>query len=123
MLFRSPADGSESAGRALRCLYPRDRGTVIDLSEDLVMSAVFSDLVAVQQAIKNQAQREAQLKQCIQQHMGDATRAWFSNGQVSWQRSRDSKEFDLEALARDHPGLLEGYAKTKPGSRRFLVQT
>lgn len=118
-----PADGSASAGRALRALYPKDKGTVIDLSEDFAMSAVFSDLVAVQQVIKSQVQLEAQLKQHIQQQMGDATRAWFSNGQVTWQRTRDSKEFDLDALARDHPELLERYAKAKTGTRRFLVQT
>ena len=82
-----PADGSASAELALRCLYPRDSGTTLDFSTDLEMSGVFSDLLAVREVITTQTALESQLKQRIQQRMGEATRAVFEIGEVSWKRS------------------------------------
>lgn len=116
-----PPDGSESADRALRALYPRDQGQTLDWSADLVMSAVFSDLLAVRQQLENQLNLEASLKQQIQQHMGDATRVRFEQGSVTWKRSKDSQVVDLEQLLKDHPELESRYARSKPGSRRFLI--
>lgn len=117
-----PADGSPSAELALRCLYPRDSGTTLDLSTDLEMSGVFSDLLAVREVITTQTALEAQLKQRIQQRMGEATRAVFEIGEVSWKRSKDGTSLDTTQLLRDHPEMAQTYAVTKPGSRRFLVQ-
>ena len=117
-----PADGSASAELALRCLYPRDSGSTLDLSTDLEMSGVFSDLLAVREVITTQTALEAQLKQRIQQRMGEATRAVFEIGEVSWKRSKDGTSLDTTQLLRDHPEMAQTYAVTKPGSRRFLVQ-
>lgn len=117
-----PADGSASAELALRCLYPRDSGSTLDLSTDLEMSGVFSDLLAVREVITTQTALESQLKQRIQQRMGDATRAVFEIGEVSWKRSKDGTSLDTTQLLRDHPEMAQTYAVTKPGSRRFLVQ-
>ncbi|WP_414442409.1 YqaJ viral recombinase family protein [Burkholderia sp. 22PA0106] len=115
-----PADGSESADRALRHLYPGN-GEAIDFSGDRGLSSVFADLVAVRADIETRQQLEAQLKQTLQQAMGDATRAVFETGSVSFKRSRDSSSIDLDRLLTDHPSLREQYAISKPGSRRFLV--
>lgn len=116
-----PADGSESADRALRCLYPRDSGRVVDYSDDREMSALFSDLVNVRLSLARDAETEAKLKQRIQERLGDATRAIFETGEVTWKRSKDSTVLDVSALTTDHPELAKSYIKTKPGSRRFLV--
>ena len=118
-----PADGSDSAELALRSLYPRDSGTTVDLREDLVMSAVFSDLLAVREVIATQSAAEARLRQAIEQRMGDATRALFETGEVSWKRSKDGVTLDTARLQKDQAPLLQGYTVPKPGSRRFLVQT
>lgn len=118
-----PADGSDSAELALRCLYPRDSGTTLDLRQDLVMAAVFSDLLAVREVIATQTATEARLRQSIEQRMGDATRALFENGEVSWKRSKDGATLDTARLQKDQAPLLQGYTVPKPGSRRFLVQT
>ena len=118
-----PADGSDSAELALRSLYPRDSGTTLDLRQDLVMSAVFSDLLAVREVISTQTATEARLRQSIEQRMGDATRALFENGEVSWKRSKDGVALDTARLQKDQAPLLQGYTVPKPGSRRFLVQT
>ena len=118
-----PADGSESADMALRALYPRDAGHTLDLSQDLAMSAVFLDLLSIRQTLATQVALEAQLKQSIQQRMGDASRARFETGEVSWRRSKDGVGLDTAQLQKDQAELLKAYAVVKPGSRRFLVQT
>ncbi|MEX3938193.1 YqaJ viral recombinase family protein [Paraburkholderia sp. BR10937] len=117
-----PADGSESADRALRCLYPGAGGTV-DFTDDRRMSSAFADLVAVRADIETRQTIEAQLKQQIQQAMAEADRAQFETGSVSYKRSKDGSGVDLKKLLADHPELASRYAITKPGSRRFLVST
>lgn len=115
------ADGSDSADMALRYLYPQDTGETLDLSDDLEMGAVFSDLLAIRQTLSHNAALEAQLKQRIQQRMGEASKALFHGGDVRWKRSRESSALDTAKLLADHPQLLQTYQLAKPGSRRFLV--
>ncbi|WP_042302652.1 YqaJ viral recombinase family protein [Paraburkholderia kururiensis] len=117
-----PADGSESADRALRHLYPGHGGTV-DFTGDVQLSSTFADLVAVRAEIETRQAVEAQLKQTIQQAMGDATRARFETGEVSFKRSKDSFTVDLKRLLADHPECEAQYAVPKPGSRRFLLSS
>ncbi|HTD06950.1 MAG TPA: endonuclease, partial [Undibacterium sp.] len=105
----------------LRCLYPRDTGNILDFSQDSNLSAAFADLVAVREEIAHRQQIEAELKQRIQQRMGDATKALFETGSVSWKRSRDGSGIDLGKLLLEQPDLPERYPLTKPGSRRFLI--
>jgi len=120
--IQPPADGSDSADLALRCLYPRDTGEVLDLSQETELAGAFSDLLAVRQKLADVVELESQLKQRIQQRMGDASRAVFECGEVSWKRSKDSVTLDTARLLKDRPELLAAYTQTKPGSRRFLVQ-
>jgi len=117
-----PADGSDSADRALRCLYPGAGGTV-DFTGDRSLSSTFADLVAVRADIESRQVVESKLKQTIQQAMGEADRAEFETGSVSFRRSRDGAGVHLQRLLTDYPELAAQYAITKPGSRRFLVNT
>lgn len=116
-----PADGSESAERALRCLYPLDQGRTLDFSEDIVLSAAFDELKSVRATLDRQSKREAELKQQLQQAMGDASRAVFANGMVSWRKAKDSVVFDVAQALKEKPYLLARYPTTKSGSRRFLI--
>lgn len=116
-----PGDGSESADRALRCLYPADSGGTIDFTDDRHLSAVFADLVAVRAEAETLAQAEARLKQAIRSAMGDASRALFETGEVTYKRSKDGTSTDLEQLLADHPVLAQQYAIPKAGARRFLI--
>ena len=116
-----PVDGSDSADQALRRLYPNDIGSTVDFSQDLEMSATFSDLVAVRQTLDTQTKLEALLKQRILQRMGDASKAVFETGDVTWRRSKDGVDIDLPQILADHPDYQETYAIPRPGSRRFLV--
>lgn len=116
-----PVDGSDSADQALRRLYPNDVGSTLDFSQDMEMSAAFSDLVAVRQTLDTQTKLEALLKQRIQQRMGDASKAVFETGDVTWRRSKDGVDIVLPKILADHPDYQETYAIPRPGSRRFLV--
>lgn len=116
-----PADGSESADLALRCLYPHDSGDTVDFSQVRNLSAAFADLVSIRQSIAAQEALEATLKQRLQQAMGDASRALFETGEVTWKTAKDSAGLDVARLLQDQPDLLLRYPLAKPGSRRFLI--
>ncbi|TBU79367.1 alkaline phosphatase [Pseudomonas daroniae] len=116
-----PADGSASAELALRCLYPQDSGQTLDLSGNAGLAAAFLELKAVRQSIAEKENREAELKQRLQQAMGDATRAAFSGGSITWKKAKDSVTLDVVRLLEDKPYLQAKYPLLKPGSRRFLI--
>ena len=116
-----PADGSESADRALRCLFPEDSNDTIDFSEDRELSATFADLQAIRSRMAEDAEREALFKQRIQQAMGEASKAIFETGSVTWKKAKDSRVLDVSSLLRDQPALLNEYGITRTGSRRFLI--
>ncbi|KAI2674583.1 lambda-exonuclease family protein [Pseudomonas sp. TNT3] len=116
-----PADGSASAEAALRCLYPEDNGQTVDFSSRAGLAAAYLELKAVRQSIGEKETREAQLKQILLQAMGEATRAEFSSGYISWKKSKDSAVLDVQRLLKEKPYLQVRYTKTKEGSRRFLI--
>ncbi|MCL6691691.1 YqaJ viral recombinase family protein [Pseudomonas sp. R3.Fl] len=116
-----PADGSESAAQALRCLYPEDQGHTLDFTQEPLLSAAFDELQSVRASLEIQGKREAELKQQLQQAMGEASRALFANGAVSWRKAKDSVVLDVPRLLKEKPYLLARYPTTKIGSRRFLI--
>ncbi|MCV0437428.1 MAG: YqaJ viral recombinase family protein [Hydrogenophaga sp.] len=117
-----PADGSESSAHALLTMFPSDRGATLDLSGDLVFSALFSDLLAARQQVGKFEALEAQLRQSLQQRMGEATKVLFEQGSVTWKKTKDSSVIDAQRLAREHPQIAQRYRKPKAGGRRFMVQ-
>lgn len=116
-----PADGTDSAEAALRCLYPEDNGKTLDFSQHPELATTYRELKAVRQSINQQETREAQLKQVLQQAMGIATRAEFTEGYISWKKSKDSTVLDVEQMLKDKPYLQIRYSKLREGSRRFLI--
>ncbi|WP_336217430.1 lambda-exonuclease family protein [Pseudomonas aeruginosa] len=116
-----PPDGSDSAEQALRCLYPEAQGHTLDFTQDPLLSAAFDELQTVRASLELQSKREAELKQQLQQAMGDASRALFTNGTVSWRKAKDSMVLDVPRLLKEKPYLLVRYPTTKLGSRRFLI--
>lgn len=116
-----PADGSDSAEQALRCLYPQDSGSTLDFTQNPILSGAFDDLQSVRASLEAQGKREAELKQQLQQAMGEASRAQFANGSVTWRKAKDSVVLDVPRLLKEKPYLLARYPCTKTGSRRFLI--
>lgn len=116
-----PADGSDSAEQALRCLYPQDSGNTLDFTQNPLLSGAFDELQSVRASLELHGKREAELKQQLQQAMGEASRATFANGAVSWRKAKDSVVLDVATLLKEKPYLLARYATTQAGSRRFLI--
>ncbi|HEL3759496.1 TPA: YqaJ viral recombinase family protein [Stenotrophomonas maltophilia] len=115
-----PADGSESAAKALRQLF-RGNDTSLDFTGDTDLGQVFDALAALNAELAAQEQQAEQLRQVIQQAMGDASKAVFANGVVTFKRAKDGSTLDRKRLAADHPALVAHYAVTKPGARRFVL--
>lgn len=115
-----PADGSESAAKALRQLY-RGNDTTLDLTGDMELGKTFDALAALDEDIAAKEREAERLKQAIQQAMGDASKASFANGLVTFRRSKDGSRIDTKALAADHPDLTARYTVTTSGSRRFVL--
>ena len=115
-----PADGSESSGRALRQLFSGN-DTSLDFTEDEGLSAAFDALAGLKAELEAREQEAERLKQTLQQAMGDASKAVFANGVVTFRRSKDAQVLDTRQLAADHPVLASRYMTTRPGTRRFLL--
>ena len=115
-----PADGSESAGKALRQMYPGG-GNTLDFCEDRTLSDAFAQLVQIREQLETHGQQAELLKQTLQQAMGDAARAVFATGEVTFKRSQDGTSLDAKRLALDYPELVTRYTVPRPGSRRFLI--
>lgn len=115
------ADGSESAERALQRLYPRDSGESLVLATDPYMEQVFQQLLEARSQVEREEQRASELKQAIQQRMGDASKAEFSAGSVTWKRTKDSTRLDAERFSQDHPELFRLYSAPRSGARRFVI--
>jgi len=117
-----PADGTDSADRALRHLYPVDQGETLDFSQSKDLSEAFGELLAMRSEMETLKSTESHLKQRIQSQMGEASKATFPGGSVSWKRSKDSVGLNTKKLLQEQPELLKRYPLTRPGSRRFLIQ-
>ena len=115
-----PADGSESSGHALRQLYPGG-GNTLDFCEDRPLSDTFAELVALKDELEIRGKDAERLKQTLQQAIGDAARAVFATGEVTYKRAQDGTSLDTKRLAHDHPDLVTRYSVPKPGARRFLI--
>ncbi len=116
-----PADGSESAAQALRHLYPGN-GTTLDFTDDQALNDAFANLAALRVDLEEKGAEAERLKQTIQQAMGDASRAVFAAGEVTYKRSKDGASLDAKKLAADHPELVARYSVTRSGSRRFVLR-
>lgn len=115
-----PADGSESAARALRSLYGGN-DTSIDFSGDSELSSIFGELVSLREEIARMDKRAEQLRQQLEQSMGDASKAIFQGGEITYRRSKDGSGVDLKRLAEAHPDLVTEFTVERPGSRRFRI--
>src|SRR5699024_11460263 len=102
------ADGSDSADRALRALYPRDNEDVVDYTDNNELDDDFDMLLEVRQRITHLNAQEALLKQTIQQAMGKASRAVFNRGEGTWRRSNDSLDRKSTRLNSSHVSIAYG---------------
>ena len=86
------------------------------------MNAAFSDLLSLRQHLTQTEKYESEIRQRIQQRMGDCSKALFDEGQISFKRSKDSEVFDADKLKTLQPAVYSQFLKTREGSRRFVIQ-
>lgn len=115
-------DGSESCGKALGWLYPRDSGETLDCTESVELNDVFSTLLQTKRERELLESTETLLRQKLQSAMGTASTAIFVGGKVSWKKSKDGTTTDFKRLLAEHAELTEQYTVPVSGSRRFLMQ-
>ncbi|MGC9386444.1 MAG: YqaJ viral recombinase family protein [Hydrogenovibrio sp.] len=118
-----PVDASASAASALQKLYPNDNNDALDLTDDSDANDAFEELVAVRAQLSDLTDQEALLKNQLQARIGDFSYAHFSSGKVSWRKSKPSILLDTKRIKAERPELFKEYTMTRPGNRRFLVQT
>lgn len=114
------ADGSESAARALRHLYPGN-DTSLDFTGETELCQAFDELAALRSELETRQQRAEALKQTLQQAMGDASKAQFVNGVVTYRRAKDGTSLDAKRLTADRPEIAAQYSVVRPGARRFVL--
>lgn len=117
-----PVDSTVSASNALRQLYPNDNNESIDLSEDRLANQQFDELLTVREQLAVLQNKEALLKNQLQEYIGDNSIAQFAEGKISWRQSKPSLVIDTQRLKKEQSELVKTYSKIRQGSRRFLVQ-
>ncbi len=115
-----PADGSESAAKALRKLY-RGNDTSLDFTSDEDLGRAFDALTTLKGELEAMEHEAESFKQVIQQAMGDASKAVFAHGEVTYKRAKDSTTLDTKRLMAECPDVVAMYSVTRPGSRRFVL--
>lgn len=115
-------DASESAAKALQLLYPQHIPLQsIDFSRLEGVDQLFTDLLHEEQQLAQHQTKYDYLKHRIQALMKDAEKAIFSQGSVTWKKSKDSIVLNHKVLLQAQPELLQQYPQTRQGSRRFNV--
>ena len=115
-------DASESAAKALQLLYPQHIPLqTVDLSGMSGIDQLFTDLLNEDKQLADHQTKYDFLKHRIQILMKDAERATFSQGSVTWKKSKDSVVLDQKALLQAQPELLQQYPQARSGSRRFNI--
>jgi len=115
-----PADGSASAAKALRQLY-RGNDTRVDFTGDEDLGRAFDALATLRMELEAMEHEAESHKQVIQQAMGDASRAVFAHGEVTFKRAKDSTTLDTKRLMAECPDVAAMYTVTRPGARRFVL--
>ena len=116
-------DGSSDAGSALQWLYPQDNGLSVDFTDSAEFCQLFVDLLKLRDIKEQTEAQESQLKQRVQNALGNATTALFTGGKVTWKKSKDRVAPDIDRLSSEHPEIVRQYSKPVVGSRRFVIQT
>lgn len=115
-------DASVSAAKALQLLYPEHKALeTVDFRTLAGVDQLFDDLLREDQYLADHQTKYDYLKHRIQSLMKNAEKAIFSNGTITWKKSKDTTGLDQKALLKDQPELLAQYPQIRQGSRRFQL--
>jgi putative phage-type endonuclease len=115
-----PPDGSDSAGDAIKALYPEGVDRSVRLTGETWEA--FKELRQRREQLAAVKEQVAELQQRIELAMGDAVEAYspFDTRVATW-RNVQRSQLDTKALRADHPALADEYT-VKQTTRRFTVE-
>lgn len=93
----------------------------MDFTGDDDLGRAFDDLAKLKGELEAMEDEAESLKQVIQQAMGDASKAVFAHGEVTFKRAKDSTTLDTKRLMAECPDVANLYAVPRPGTRRFVL--
>jgi putative phage-type endonuclease len=114
-------DGHAATSEALKRLFPRSSGTLLEGPPELkeLAIAIKRDLSTQMSNLQDEKDALAnRLKVAIGENDG---LIWSDGTKVTWKKDKDRLEFDEETFKLEHPDIYEQYQKTRTGSRRFLI--
>jgi predicted phage-related endonuclease len=99
----------------------RGNDTRLDFTDDEDLGQAFDALATLKGELEAMEHEAESFKQMIQQAMGDASKAVFAHGEVTFKRAKDSTVLDTKRLTAECPDVSALYAVTRPGARRFVL--
>ena len=124
VLDRKPPepDASESAANALKRIYAKHSGDIIQANEEC-QSLAFA-LRETQKVREDAERRELGLENLLKAIIAENAGIEGAFGRITWKRSKDSIRTDWKAVAETVKApveIVKQHTATQPGSRRFLT--
>jgi putative phage-type endonuclease len=121
-----PVDGSTRTADLIKRMYPKDTGKVLTVNAPELIEAANS-LVALKTALKGYEADQTRYENMLKNACGDASEMILEGfGSITWKRAKDSvsEKLNVEKLKATYPDAYAACleAKTRPGSRRFLIK-
>lgn len=115
-----PVDGSDSAAQWIAERYPEHRAPMLEATPEAdAMARALRDA----RTRREQAERdEKELRQRLEQLIGEAEGLAGAWGRISWRRSKDRLVTDWEQVAREAGAteeIIQRHTAARPGSRVF----
>ena len=96
-------------------------GKVVEVSDDILDA--YHRLKEVKGNLSTLEDEKTELEDKLKMCFGDAEAISYDNATLAtWKAAKDSVKFDEKAFKAANPDLWQKYAKTVPGSRRFLLK-
>lgn len=96
-------------------------GKVIEVGDEILDA--YHELKEVKQQIAELDERKNTLEDTLKMSFADAEAIAYDGATLAtWKTAKDSVKFDEKAFKAANPELWQQYAKTVPGSRRFLLK-
>jgi putative phage-type endonuclease len=120
---RPPLETAQPQGVSdyLKRAYPRDVGPVLDADEET--SALALQYAQARSARDSDAGVVEELEARIKARIADAAGIRGAWGQITWKATKDRREIDWEAIAREAGAtdeIIQKHTHAKAGARRFL---
>ena len=113
-----PVDGTDATGEAMKLIYANTNGETIEL---FGREGMLEDYQQLGKRIKELQLQQDELKQIIQQDMGEAVMATSTGYKVSW-KPQTRNSFQAKQFAKEHPEIDLGPYYKSSTFRTFKIE-